>query len=352
MPSSTIRKALTLLGLATLILSTPGPVRPLRAGDAVAAEAPASEGHLLVLNKGENTLMIFDVPSHRLLSKVAVGEEPHEVVPAPDGRKAYVSNVRGRSVSVVDLERYRVLKTITSENLEYPHGMAVTPDGRWLLLTSEGSRRLVLIDARRDVIARTLTVSQKGSHMVALVDQGKRAFVTNRESDSVSLVGLPDLKVRRTIRLGPGPEGIAAAPNGRLVVIALQGSGQVALLDSASQEILARLPAGQTPIRVAFAPRSFTAFVSNRGSDDVTVLDLLSRRVKATVRVGRRPGGIVTNAAGTRAYVCNNDSASVSVITVPGFEVKEEIKAGAGPDGVAFVPARPGAGRGSRRPGA
>ncbi len=326
--------------------TVPSGGRPLPGSGLLAAvEEPASEGRLLVLNKGDNTLMVFDVPSNRLLATVAVGEEPHEVIATPDGRKAYVSNARGRSVSVIDLGAYKTVRTIRSPALDFPHGMGLSPDGRWLLLTSEGSHRLVLIDATRDVITRTLTTTQNGAHMVAMVDRGRRAYVANRGSDTVSLISLPDLKVRRNIKVGRGPEGIAAAPNGRLVAVGLQGSGQVALLDTGSQEIVARLPVGQTPIRVAFAGRSFTVVVSNRDSNDITVLDLLSRHVTATVRVGRRPGGVTVNPSGSRAYVCNNDSNSVSVVTLPGFEVKQEIKAGTQPDGIAFLPLRAAPGR-------
>jgi len=312
-------------------------------GTAPSSDAPGelpAEGRLLVLNKSDGTLMVFEVPSQALLATLKVGEEPHEVIVTPDGRKAYVSNVKSRSVSVVDLDSYKVLRTIRSPVLDYPHGLGITADGRWVLLTSEGSHRLVLIDARRDVIARAVTTSQSGSHLVALIEQGRRAFIANRGSDTVTVMSLPDLKVRRNIRVGRGPEGIAAAPNDRFVAVALQGSAQLALLDGASGDLVATLPVGQTPIRVAFAGRSFTAIVSNRDSNDVTVLDLLSRRVLATVPVGRRPGGVVVNPTGSRAFVANNNSNSVSVIALPGFQVKAEIKTGNLPDGLAFAPAR------------
>src|SRR5262245_52660806 len=104
------------------------------------AEAPVlpSEGHLLVLNKGDDTLMVFDIPSNDSLATVKVGHEPHEVAVTPDGRKAYVSNVGDHSISVVDLTRNVVTRTIRPDRVDRPHGLAVTPDGRWLLLTSEG----------------------------------------------------------------------------------------------------------------------------------------------------------------------------------------------------------------------
>jgi YVTN family beta-propeller protein len=314
---------------------------------AVAQETgePPVEGRLLVLNKCDGTLMVFDVPSYTRVATIPVGKEPHEVVALPDGRKAYVSNVRDKTVSVIDLAGLRVQRTLHPERLDFPHGMAVTPDGRYLLLTSEGSRRFFLIDAARDVVLRSMTTTQSRSHMAVILDHGRRAFVTNVDSDSVTLLKLPELKIVKHVPVGDGPEGIGVTPNGKWVLVALQRSDQVAILEAGSGAVLTRVPTGQTPIRVAVTPNSFTALVTNRASNDVTVVDILARRVKTTVRVGQRPGGVTTNASGTRAYVCNNDSNSVSVISVPGFEVVQTLPVGEKPDGIAFVPRREPAGR-------
>lgn len=298
-----------------------------------------SEGRLLVVNKGDDSLMVFDVPSHTLVATVPVDPEPHEVAVTPDGRKAYVSCVRGKSLSVVDLKRYKVTATLKPDRVDYPHGMAVTPDGRRLLLTGEGSRRLYLIDTARDVVERAVTTSQAGSHMVVMAKEGRRAWIANRDSESLSLYELPTLRLLKTVKAGPGPEGIALSPNGRWVVTALQRAGQVAIIDAGQGHVVTRLPAGQTPIRVAFPPKGLIALVSNRDSDDLTVIDLAARQVLKTVPVGRRPGGLTTNQRGTRAYISNTASGTVSIVALPGYEVTGTIDVGKNPDGIAFVPA-------------
>jgi YVTN family beta-propeller protein len=143
----------------------------------------------------------------------------------------------------------------------------------------------------------------------------------------------------RTLKVGPGPEGIATSPNGRFVVAALQGAGQVAVVDIAKSEVVTRLPAGQVPIRVLFPSPSPLAVISNRMSDDLTFLDIAARQTIGTVTVGKQPGGLVANPRGTRLYVANNDSGSVSIVSIAGREVTGSIPVGRGPDGLAFVPA-------------
>jgi len=308
-----------------------------------------TEGRLLVVNRHDNSLMIFDVPSYTLQATIPVGKEPHEVVATPDGRKAYVSNARDKTVSVVDLGRARVVRTLRPETFDTPNGLAMTPDGKHLILTSEGTRRFFLVDASRDIVLRSLTTTQTRAHMVAVPGDGSRAFVANVGSDSVTILKIPDLRIVKNVPVGDGPEGIAATSNGRFILVALQGVDQVAILDAGNGAVLARLPTGHTPIRIALTPNSFTALVSNRASNDVTVLDVLARRVKTTIRVGQGPGGVTTNASGSRAYVCNSGSNNVSVVSIPGFEVERTIAAGAYPDGIAYVPRREDDGRGRSR---
>ena len=65
--------------------------------------APAS---LLVLSKRDHTLAIVDPLSLQVVSKVPVGNDPHEVIASADGSTAYVSNYgfgAYHTLAVVDL---------------------------------------------------------------------------------------------------------------------------------------------------------------------------------------------------------------------------------------------------------
>jgi YVTN family beta-propeller protein len=326
--------------VASGLLAAHGGMTAAFALDAVAPPVTKdheSEGRLLVLNKGDDSLMVFDEPAHTLLNTIPVGKEPHEVAVTPDGRKAYVANVGDDSLSVVDLAAGKVVRTLRPDLIDQPHGLAVTQDGLHVVVTSEGSHRIYLIDAKRDVVERSITTNQRGSHLVALAKWGTQAWIANRGSDTLSLYELPKLTLVKTVPVGPGPEGIALSPNGRFIVTSLQGAGQVAVVDTGGKKVLTRLPAGQIPIRVIFPSASPMAIVSNRGSDDITFIDVAGRNVIATVPVGRRPGGMAVNGRGTRLYVANNDSGTVSIVSIPGREVSGTIPVGKVPDGLAFV---------------
>jgi YVTN family beta-propeller protein len=61
-----------------------------------AGDTPANA--LLVLSKGDNTLTIVDPSSLQVVARIPVGHDPHEVTASADGKTAFVSNLRIRSL--------------------------------------------------------------------------------------------------------------------------------------------------------------------------------------------------------------------------------------------------------------
>ena len=61
---------------------------------------------LLALSKNNHTLAIVDPSTFKVMAKVPVGEDPHEVIASSDGKTAYVSIYGGGSlhtINVIDL---------------------------------------------------------------------------------------------------------------------------------------------------------------------------------------------------------------------------------------------------------
>src|SRR6266700_2159937 len=74
---------------------------------ALAARAqPTPSTALLVLSKQDHTMAIVDPDTLKVLARVPVGDDPHEIVASADGRTAYVSNYgfgRFHTITVLDL---------------------------------------------------------------------------------------------------------------------------------------------------------------------------------------------------------------------------------------------------------
>src|SRR5438105_15571539 len=75
---------------------------------------------LLVVNRGPKVLSIFKVDGANLtlVKKLAVGEQAREVCVSPAGDRAYVSNGKDKSITVIDLNKLETIATISDPQLD------------------------------------------------------------------------------------------------------------------------------------------------------------------------------------------------------------------------------------------
>ena len=258
----------------------------------------ALQGTLVVLNKSEATASLIDLATEAVVATVATGEGPHEVAVSPDGRRALATNygtqaAPGSTLTLIDIEEGRALRTIALGEHRRPHGVAWLPDGKRAVVTVEASRALLVVDTDAGTVEAAIKTDQDVSHMVALSKDGTRAFVANIGSGSVTLVDLAGRKVVATAPTGAGAEGIAVSPDGKEVWVTNRAADTVSVLDTAALRPLATLESKAFPIRVRFTPDGSQALVANARSGDVAVFDTKTRREVRRLRsdLKPKPGG-------------------------------------------------------------
>ena len=195
---------------------------------------------------GAQTILELDAETGKILKAYKTDQQGSWFVEiTPDERKIYTPNLEGKSVSVIDRATGTV-KIIRFENPVY--GIDITPDGKqvWvsggdlavidtatdeviarvkapeaetgrLRLTADGkkvvvalSKKLAVFDAKtRRLIGETeLGASPK---VLTLSGDNRRAFVTNPDDNSVSVVDIVAAKQLATFQTGTKPDGIGWA---------------------------------------------------------------------------------------------------------------------------------------------
>ena len=148
------------------------------------------------------------------------------------------------------------------------------------------------------------------------------AYITNFDSNSVSVVDIASNIVVATIPVGSQPVTIAVNNTGSRIYVGNFDS--VSVIDGASNSVIATVTMGSEVSGVAVNPAGTRVYASNYHSATVSVIDASSNIVVATVPVGSAPAGIVVNPQGTRAYVANQGSGSISVVdTATNKEIKK-----------------------------
>src|SRR5579872_2931629 len=80
---------------------------------------------LLALSKTDHILAIVDPATLKVINRIPVGEDPHEVIASADGKTAYVTIYGGGSLhelDVIDLVTQKPLVHFDTRPLFGPHG--------------------------------------------------------------------------------------------------------------------------------------------------------------------------------------------------------------------------------------
>ena len=73
---------------------------------------------------------------------------------------------------------------------------------------------------------------------------GTRVYVTNYDSNNVSVIDTATNTVVATVTVGSDPFGVSENPAGTKVYVANQGSNNVSVIDTATNTVVATVPAG------------------------------------------------------------------------------------------------------------
>lgn len=334
---------------------------PFLAGALLWLGVSAGSGTLVVLNKAEATASLIDLDSGRVVATLPTGQGPHEAAASPDGRLVLAANygtsqAPGSTLTVIDVQAARVVKTIDLGGYRRPHGVRWLADGRRAVVTSEASRALLIVDVDAGKVEGLVATDEDVSHMVVVTPDGARAFVANIGSGTVTAVDLPARKVLAQIATGKGAEGIDVTPDGREVWVTNREADTVSVIDSSSLKILATLESKSFPIRVKVAPGGRHALVTNARSSEVAVFEVATRKelrrvaMKLEAASGRGrmfeefgssavPIGIVVSPDGKRAYVANANADVIAILDLEQWAVVGTLRAGREPDGMAYSPA-------------
>jgi DNA-binding beta-propeller fold protein YncE len=325
--------------LGILALATLAPVR-------------AASSTLLVLNKGNLTMVTVDPTTLKVTGSYPSGPDPHEVIASSDGKTAYITNyTQGGTISVVDLAAKKALPPIEIVPLMRPHGLDFV--GGKLYFTAEGSKVVARYDPATRKVDWVMGTGQDRTHMVMVSKDLKRMITTNVASASVSFieqVELPNLgrgggtstdwRVT-TLPAGKGVEGNDLSPNGKELWALNAQDRSVTIIDAVSKKVLETVSiptnAGN---RLKFTLDGKYVLISDLRGPELLILDAVTRKEMKRINMGdgaSMMAGTLVDPNGSRAYVSVGSLNYVGVIDLKTLSLAGRIQSGPGPDGLAWA---------------
>jgi DNA-binding beta-propeller fold protein YncE len=328
-------------------------LRSLRAGEpawlvvlmllAAPSLVDAQDGTVVVVNKAASTASVIDVGSGATLATLPTGRGPHEVVLSADGRTAVVADYGDRTanntLTVIDVPKLTVTRTIDLGRYNRPHGIAFLPGDSIVAVTSEQSQHVVLVRVADGSVVAALPTGQGGSHMLAVTGDGQTIYTGNIRDGTVSQLDVPTGSQTRLFPTPPQPEAIAVSPDGLEVWVGSNSEGKVSVLDTRTGDVDEALTGFSFPYRILFTPDLRHVLIPDFRANALRIVDRAARQeVEVLTFDGAGPQGITLSPDGTTIYHSFSLQNRVAVIDFASREILRYLETGDRPDGVAYTP--------------
>jgi YVTN family beta-propeller protein len=338
--------------------------------------AQLSQNTVLILSKDDGTLAIVDASTLKVVAKVPVGVNPHEVTASQDGLRAYVSNYGNGSqntITVVDLPNQKRLETVDLGPLYGPHGLTYV--GGYLWFTAEREKLIARLDPATNKVDWEMGTGQTGTHLLWVAGDMHHIVTVNAGSSTLSLLqqrpvisaeeakeeikkGVYSKYGGQTTRgtngppapdwdesfvdIGGHPEAFDvlhdASGNPTMVWAGRYFGANIAVVDYASKKIVDTIQTNEPNLlRMRFTPNGRLAVVATDTGHDVLIVDVASRKIIKQIPIGTGGGGIVVSPDSSRAFVSISTENCVAVIDLKTLTLVGKINVGPNPDGMWWV---------------
>jgi PQQ-dependent catabolism-associated beta-propeller protein len=140
------------------------------------------------------------------------------------------------------------------------------------------------------------------------------------QADGIAVIDTATLKLTKVLRSGSDPEQFDLSRDGKRLFISNEDSAQTSVLDTSTGAITATIPIGHEPEGVRMSPNGKWVLVTSETDSTVSIVDATSLKVLKTVSVGMRPRDLAFTPDSKTAYVSGESDASLYRIAVPAGE--------------------------------
>lgn len=206
---------------------------------------------------------VIDTSSLKRVKTIPVHGAVHNTYVTPDGKYVVTGSIASRTITVIDAHTETPVWSLQMDLGIRPMAFATNSDGstKWVFTQLSGFNGFAVVDfATHEEIKRIklpdlpagkkpFLVGGNESHGLAVTPDGKVLVVNSRLNSALYSYSLPDFKLLGSADVGRAPDWVTLTPDGRRAYVANAGSNSVSVVDIKSMKEITRIPVGQVPKR-------------------------------------------------------------------------------------------------------
>jgi YVTN family beta-propeller protein len=176
--------------------------------------------YVLVANWCSYTVSIISVAQNKVIKTVKIGRYPRGIAINNDSSKAYVAEMGGNRIHVINLQDFSTSFIPIGSN---PRAIVLSPDNSKMYVTMNLSGRVASWDLLTNKPGKSVRTGE-AARSLAISADGSALYVVNYKSDTMSRVRTSDMKVTQNMKVCNEPIGITYdVPTGNTWVACYKG---------------------------------------------------------------------------------------------------------------------------------
>jgi YVTN family beta-propeller protein len=167
-------------------------------------EVTPDNRYVLVANWCSYTVSVISVELNKVVKTVKIGRYPRGIAINNDSTKAYVAEMGGNRIHVIDLQDFTTSYIPIGSN---PRAIVLSPDNSTMYVTMNLSGKVASWDLVNNKAGKSVKTGN-AARSLAINADGSHLFVVNYKSDTMSRVRTSDMKVTQNIKVCNEPIGI------------------------------------------------------------------------------------------------------------------------------------------------
>jgi YVTN family beta-propeller protein len=212
---------------------------------------------------------VVDLKSNKTITTIPDTKGVHGIAIANDLNKAFISNGKDNSVTIVNLKTFELIDKVTIES-QKPDAILYDQFSKKVLTYNANSNDATVIDATTNKVIKTIPLGGKPEFSVT--NSKGLIYVNIEDKNEIKTIDANKLEVTATWSIAPGdePSGLAIdLETNRLFSVC--GNNLMVIVDASNGKLIKTLPIGEGCDGVVFDANKKLAFSSN-GDGTITVV--------------------------------------------------------------------------------
>jgi YVTN family beta-propeller protein len=206
-------------------------------------------------------LAVVDTEKRAVVKKIFIGHGGHGTKLSPDGKRLYVGSMMYHYLATIDTEKLEMIDRIPFSDGVRPY--VFTKDEKLLYVQLSRMHGFVVVDFPAKKLIKTVELPKLApdvkipqmyphtvNHGIALTPDEKLLFANGSVANYVCVYTHPELKLIKTIPVGKDPNYVIFSKDGKYAYVTNRQSNDLSIIDVEKLQEVKRLNLGRYPQRM------------------------------------------------------------------------------------------------------